>query len=70
MINMLKDCQFQPRDVPAFAELWREGPTVHVQRFVRDAETDRIRLSEDGAGPMIEDFAIKPEWIPEWIPVR
>lgn len=64
-IEMLKSCGVDPSTVPLWPEIWREGPYVYTERFMFD---DNGRLRRDDYGPMIEEFAIEPEVIPDWIP--
>lgn len=64
-IEMLKSCGIEPRTVPLWPEIWREGPYVYLERFMF-TEDGALRI--DDYGPMIEEFAIEPERIPDWIP--
>lgn len=66
---MLESCGISPRDVPLDSAVWRDGPRIRMERFVRDEETGNIRLCEDGAWVMVEDFSFEPDWVPDWIPL-
>ena len=64
-VAMLKSCGVDPHAVPLWPEIWREGSRVHLERFMF---TQDGTLRRDDYGPMVEEFTIEPEDIPDWIP--
>lgn len=66
-VVMLESCGLRPRDIPLWTDLRRDGPVVHLDRYVRDPESGNIRLKKPGV-PEIEEITISPKVIPGWIP--
>jgi len=64
-VAMLKSCGVDPRTVPLWPDIWREGPYVYIERYMF---TESGQIRRDDYGPMIEEFAIEPDVIPSWIP--
>jgi hypothetical protein len=64
-IAMLESCGVDPRTVPLWPDIWREGPVVYVDRYMYD---ERSIPRRDDHEWMIEEFPIRPERIPDWIP--
>jgi hypothetical protein len=62
---MLESCGIDPRTVPLWPEIWREGSRVHLERFMYD---ERGRPRRDDHDWMFEEFTIEPDRIPHWIP--
>jgi len=62
---MLRSCGVDPRTVPLWPEIWREGDVVHIDRFMFDG---RGRVRRDNRGVMVEECEICPDVIPDWIP--
>jgi hypothetical protein len=65
VIEMLESCGVQLGIIPLWPEIWREKDGVHVDRFMLTAEGC---VRRDGHGPMIEEFVIQPDRVPDWIP--
>lgn len=64
-VQMLESCGIEPRTVPLWPEIWREGPYVYLERFMF---TEDGRIRRDDYGPMVEEFSIEPDRVPDWIP--
>lgn len=64
-LAMLESCGVDPRTIPLWPDIWREGRYVHLERFMY---TESGQIRRDDYGVMIEEFAIEPEGIPGWIP--
>jgi hypothetical protein len=69
VIAMLESCGIPARDVPRETAIWREGPVVHLERFVRHEGDGPILVNDDGTGARVEPLSITPDRIPEWIPM-
>lgn len=64
-IAMLRSCGVDPRTVPLGADMWREGRVVYIERFMFD---EKGKPRRDDHDLMTEEFAIEPDFVPDWIP--
>lgn len=64
-IAMLQSCGVDPRMIPLWTDMWREGKVVYVERFMFD---EKGKPRRDDHGLMTEEFAIEPDVVPDWIP--
>ena len=64
-VDMLESCGVDPRTVPLWPDMWREGPVIHVDQFMYNEHGVPRR---DDRGWMLGEISIQPERIPDWIP--
>lgn len=68
VIGILKTSGASLNGVPFNTRIWRSGTRVHLERFVPHAETGNPVWRDDQTGPVVEEFFIEPDHIPDWIP--
>lgn len=65
MVDILRRSGVDVRSIPRDCDMWRDEEGLHLDRFTY-TEDGKIRL--DGGEPLIEEFTVKPDRIPDWIP--
>lgn len=65
LVGILLDCGVDVHSIARHGSMWRDEEGLHLDRYLR---TEDGRIRHEGDDPLTEEFVVRPEWIPDWVP--